>query len=138
MLVDSHAHIQLDAFAADREEVLENAQEDGVHSILTIGFDVETSRGAIKLAEQYEQIFAAVGMHPHDATESVFLAGTLVVVAFAFGDRALVNANEGQRTVGIFGDFKRHAYEWFVGVSLQLDLRGRIVSRERGNLAVLG
>ena len=67
MLVDSHAHIQLNAFAADREEVLENAQEDGVHSILTIGFDVETSRGAIKLAEQYEQIFAAVGMHPHDA-----------------------------------------------------------------------
>lgn len=67
MLVDSHAHIQLDAFAADREEVLENAQEDGVHSILTVGFDAETSRGAIKLAEQYEQIFATVGMHPHDA-----------------------------------------------------------------------
>ncbi len=67
MLVDSHAHIQLEAFAADRKEVLENAQEDGVHSILTIGFDVETSRGAIKLAEQYEQIFATVGMHPHDA-----------------------------------------------------------------------
>lgn len=69
MLVDSHAHIQLDAFAADREEVLENAQEDGVHSILTVGFDAETSRGAIKLAEQYEQIFATVGMHPHDARE---------------------------------------------------------------------
>ena len=40
MLVDSHAHIQLDAFDADREAVLENVpEEDRVHSILTIGFD---------------------------------------------------------------------------------------------------
>ena len=69
MLIDSHAHIQLNAFAADRESVLENAREDGVHSILTIGIDVETSRGAIRLAEQYEQIYATVGVHPHDAKE---------------------------------------------------------------------
>ena len=69
MLVDSHAHIQLDAFAADREGVLENARVNGVHSILTIGFDLETSRGAIRLAEQNEQIYATVGMHPHDAKD---------------------------------------------------------------------
>ena len=69
MLVDSHAHIQLAAFDSDRETVLQNAQEDGVHSILTIGFDVETSRAAVRLAEQYEQIYATVGMHPHDAKD---------------------------------------------------------------------
>ena len=69
MLVDSHAHIQLAAFASDRETVLQNAQEDGVHSILTIGFDVETSHAAVKLAEQYEQIYATVGMHPHDSKD---------------------------------------------------------------------
>lgn len=69
MLVDSHAHIQLDAFSADREAVLENARAHGVHSILSIGFDLETSRGAIRLAEQNEQIYATVGMHPHDAKD---------------------------------------------------------------------
>lgn len=69
MLVDSHAHIQLDAFDADRETVLENAREERVHSILTIGFDLETSRGAIRLAEQHEQIYATVGIHPHDAKD---------------------------------------------------------------------
>ena len=69
MLVDSHAHIQLDAFDADREAVLERAQEEKVHAILTIGFDLETSRGAIRLAEQYEQVNATVGMHPHDAKD---------------------------------------------------------------------
>ena len=69
MLIDSHAHIQLDRFDPDREAVLERAQEAGVHAILVIGFDLDTSRGAIALAEKHDQIYATVGMHPHDATD---------------------------------------------------------------------
>ena len=69
MLIDSHAHIQLDRFDADREVVLERAQEAGVHAILVIGFDIETSRGAIALAEKHDQVYATVGMHPHDAKD---------------------------------------------------------------------
>ena len=69
MLIDSHAHIQLDRFDADREPVLERAHEAGVHAILVIGFDLETSRGAIALAEKHDQIYATVGMHPHDAKD---------------------------------------------------------------------
>ena len=69
MLIDSHAHIQLDRFDADQEAVLERAQTAGVHAILVIGFDLETSRGAIVLAEQHDQIYATVGMHPHDAKD---------------------------------------------------------------------
>ncbi len=68
MLIDSHAHIQLDKFDTDRGAVLERAQEAGVHAMMVIGFDLETSRGAIALAEKYDQIYATVGMHPHDAT----------------------------------------------------------------------
>ena len=67
MLIDSHAHIQLDKFDADRGAVLERAQEAGVHAIMVIGFDLETSRGAIALAEKYNQVYATIGMHPHDA-----------------------------------------------------------------------
>ena len=67
MLIDSHAHIQLDGFDEDREAVLARAHEAGIHAILTIGFDLQTSRGAISLAEKHEQIYATVGMHPHDA-----------------------------------------------------------------------
>ena len=76
MFIDSHAHIQLDRFDPDREAVLGRAQAAGVHAILVIGFDLETSRGAIALAEEYErqgnlplQIYATVGMHPHDAKD---------------------------------------------------------------------
>ena len=69
MLIDSHAHIQLDKFDVDREVVLDRAQEAGVHTMMVIGFDLETSRGAIALAEKYDQIYATVGMHPHDAKD---------------------------------------------------------------------
>lgn len=69
MLIDSHAHIQLDRFDTDREAVLKRAQAAGVQTILVIGFDLETSRGAIALANQHEQIYATVGMHPHDAKD---------------------------------------------------------------------
>ena len=69
MLIDSHAHIQLNQFDVDRDAVLERAQAAGVHAILVIGFDIQTSRGAVALAEGHEQINATVGMHPHDATD---------------------------------------------------------------------
>ncbi len=69
MLIDSHTHIQLDKFDADRGAVLERAQEAGVHAIMVVGFDLETSRGAIALAEKYNQVYATIGMHPHDAKD---------------------------------------------------------------------
>ena len=69
MLIDSHAHIQLDKFDVDRGAVLERAQEAGVHAMMVIGVDLETSRGAIALAEKYNQVYATIGMHPHDAKD---------------------------------------------------------------------
>ena len=69
MLIDSHAHIQLSQFNRDREAVLKRAEEADVSSILVIGFDIETSLGAVELAEKHSQIYATVGMHPHDAKD---------------------------------------------------------------------
>ena len=69
MLIDSHAHIQLSQFDRDRDVVLKRAQEAGISVILVIGFDMETSRGAVALAEKHTHIYATVGMHPHDAKD---------------------------------------------------------------------
>ncbi len=69
MLIDSHAHIQLSQFDRDRDVVLKRAQEAGISAILVIGFDMETSLGAVALAEKHAHIYATVGMHPHDAKE---------------------------------------------------------------------
>lgn len=69
MFIDSHAHIQLSQFNRDRDAALKRAHEAAVSTILVIGFDVESSRGAVELAEKHKNIYATVGMHPHDAKE---------------------------------------------------------------------
>ena len=69
LLVDSHAHLDGRQFANDLDETVERATENGISHILTIGCDLESSANSIAVAEKYENIFAAVGVHPHDATE---------------------------------------------------------------------
>ena len=49
--------------------VLKRAHEASVSHILVIGFDMETSLGAVELAEEHTHICATVGMHPHDAKD---------------------------------------------------------------------
>lgn len=68
MLVDTHAHLDFDDFDADREEVIRRAREAGVAYIINPGADLESSRRAIALAESHPGIFAAVGIHPHEAS----------------------------------------------------------------------
>ena len=70
MLMDSHAHVQTRQFDKDRDAVIQAAFDAGVARILVPGIEVETSRSAVELAACYPgRIFAAVGVHPHDATE---------------------------------------------------------------------
>ena len=69
MLIDSHAHIDDDRFDADRDEVLSRARAAGVDLIVNIGADMASSSRSVALAEQYPQVFATVGMHPHDAKD---------------------------------------------------------------------
>lgn len=75
MLVDTHAHLEMTQFDADREAVLERAREAGLLYIVSVGSDVDGCRGAMQLARQYDYIYAAVGIHPHevkDITEAVY------------------------------------------------------------------
>lgn len=67
MLIDSHAHLDMPHFDADRDAVIARAREAGVAAILTLGVDGTSSQRAVALAQQYEGVFAAVGIHPHEA-----------------------------------------------------------------------
>lgn len=69
MLFDSHCHLDDSRYDADREAVLARAKEAGVSYIVNPGADLQTSQNAVALASQHAHIYAAVGIHPHDAKE---------------------------------------------------------------------
>ncbi|MDR2861100.1 MAG: TatD family hydrolase [Syntrophobacterales bacterium] len=66
MLIDSHAHLELDEFDRDREEAINRARQEGLEAILVVGINLDDSRRAVELANQHDMLFAAVGTHPHD------------------------------------------------------------------------
>ena len=69
-LIDSHAHLEADAFAADVTDVIASARAAGVERLLVPGWDAESSAAALRLTERHEGIDAAVGIHPHDAASA--------------------------------------------------------------------
>ena len=69
-LFDTHAHLHFPDFAEDLPAVMARAREAGVTGFVTIGTNVETSRGAIEMAGREADVWASVGIHPHDAAEA--------------------------------------------------------------------
>jgi TatD DNase family protein len=69
MLIDTHAHLEMREFDDDREDVLKRAREAGVEYIVTIGTTIESSRDAVMLADKYDFIYAAIGIHPHEVKD---------------------------------------------------------------------
>ena len=67
MLVDSHCHLDFGMFDQDRDAVLERARVAGVRYIINPGYNVASSRRAVRLAERHDEVYAAVGVHPHEA-----------------------------------------------------------------------
>lgn len=66
MIIDSHAHLEMREFDRDRDEVVARAGKAGITHIVTVGTTMQECRKAVSLAGQYEGVFAAVGIHPHE------------------------------------------------------------------------
>ena len=66
LIFDTHAHYDDEAFDADREALLSSMPENGVELIVDPGCDLDTSRRAVEIAEQYSHVYAAVGWHPEN------------------------------------------------------------------------
>ncbi|MDI6906868.1 MAG: TatD family hydrolase [Thermoanaerobacterales bacterium] len=67
MLTDTHAHLDDKKFAPDLHEVVRRAQEAGVTTILTVASGLSSASASVALAERFPFIWAAVGVHPHEA-----------------------------------------------------------------------
>lgn len=66
-LIDTHAHLDHSRFGNETDEVILRARNAGVSPLITVGCDMESAEASIDLANRYDDIYATVGIHPHDA-----------------------------------------------------------------------
>jgi len=66
MMIDTHAHVDMDSYDEDREETIQRARDSGVKYMVNIGCDIESSERSVELTERYDFIYATAGVHPHD------------------------------------------------------------------------
>lgn len=69
MLIDSHAHLLDERFDEDRFALIESLYLKGIGAVIECASDMDTAIRAASLAEEYSLVFAAVGVHPHDAAQ---------------------------------------------------------------------
>ena len=67
MYIDTHCHLDFPQFDADRSQVITRAQDNGIDYLINIGSSLGGSRNSVDLAGKYEQIYASIGIHPHEA-----------------------------------------------------------------------
>ena len=121
--IDTHAHLDILPLTEDQSGVISRAEKAGVHQVITIGIDLASSRKNLELAKQFPQVYAAVGIHPHDTKgassdeykELLKLAATPKVVAW--GEIGLDFVKEYSPR-----DIQRKAFRQQIQMAKQVDL----------------
>jgi len=68
-MIDSHAHLEMDEFNDDRDEVIERAGAAGLVAVIVVGTSVSDSAKAVEMAGIYDLVYASVGVHPHEVKD---------------------------------------------------------------------
>jgi len=68
-MIETHAHLDFPQYDSDRSAVIKRARDMGVRSIVNVGSSLQGSISSVKLADEYDFIYAACGVHPHEAKE---------------------------------------------------------------------
>ncbi|MFH1284080.1 MAG: TatD family hydrolase [Candidatus Peregrinibacteria bacterium] len=70
MIIDTHAHLMFKDFKRDLEAVINRAKTAGVEKIVNVGCDLQSSKDAVKMAGEYENLYATLGLHPYDSLDA--------------------------------------------------------------------
>lgn len=73
-LFDAHGHLTDEKYAQDLQQILQNARQTGLCGIVSAGYDLASSQAAIALAQQENNVFATMGVHPENVAENWFEA----------------------------------------------------------------
>ncbi|AFM39152.1 hydrolase, TatD family [Desulfosporosinus acidiphilus SJ4] len=69
MIWDTHAHLDDESYQEDFQDVLERIKSSGISRVTNVGYDFSSSKRSVQLAQDYDFIYAAIGIHPHNAEE---------------------------------------------------------------------
>ena len=129
-LIDSHCHLNHEDFAVDLSQVLMRAREAGVRHVICVGYDLESSESAVRLASEIGMVSASVGIHPHDAK----------TLTSGIEQQLKELASENVVAIGETGldyyrdlsprDVQQKAFRRHIGLAKELDLPLIIHSRE--------
>jgi TatD DNase family protein len=70
MLIDSHCHLYMGSWSNNLDVLLARASENGVGKVICPGIDIESSWRSLSIAQKYKNVYAAAGIHPHDANNA--------------------------------------------------------------------
>ena len=91
-MIDSHAHLDDEAFDHDREATIERAREAGVSAIVNVGYNATRWRSTLALSAAWAEVYAVVGLHPHEAES--WSAGTRARLREALAEPKVVGLGE--------------------------------------------
>lgn len=134
VLIDTHAHIYLDQFDKDLEEVIDRARESGVEAIVMPAIDIPSIHRALELSARYEGLFVMAALHPSEtqhATDAMFEE----VVSLCEEDRVVAVGESGldyywDRS---FDERQREFFRRHIRLALEVDLPLVIHNREAGD-----
>lgn len=129
--IDTHCHLEMDQFAADRDEVISRAEQEGIEAMITIASDPGSNEQALRIVEQHPSVYASVGIHPHDARlfdqtmEGKIRAWAQHAGVVALGETGLdYHYDHSPR------DMQREVFRKHLALAKELDLPAIIHSRE--------
>ncbi len=126
MICDSHCHLQDRRFKHEIEKVIRDAREAGVGKILVPGWDLRSSREAIEISNKFDNVFAACGVHPHDAK---FYDSTV--------ENKIIELT-GNKNVVAVGEIGLDYYRNLSPKEMQIDaFKRQLKIAEKGNLPVI-
>ena len=89
--IDSHCHLNDEAYKDDLDAVILNSWDRGVRILNVIGYDIESSKKAIKLAEKYDFVYASIGIHPENI-DGLTLDDVDIIRGLAKSKKVIVHA----------------------------------------------
>lgn len=131
MIIDSHVHLEDRRFNNDRDSLIKSLHDDGIKAVINIGSDMATSKASVELANKYENIYAVVGVHPHEVKD---------MNANTISELEALAANKKVVAIGEIGldyyydnsprDIQRERFEEQILLAKKLDLPIVIHSRD--------